>query len=108
DQGGGARDVDLVLDTVGGDVLMGAVGSLRHGGRLVSVAAEPPAELGGAYFVVEPNRGQLVELARLVDAGRLPPSIDSVFPLEEARAAFDRVASRGKRGKVVLEVYATE
>jgi NADPH:quinone reductase-like Zn-dependent oxidoreductase len=54
--------------------------------------------------VVRPSREQLVELARLADAGELRPAIDSVFPLEEAGAAFARVAERGKRGKVVLRV----
>jgi NADPH:quinone reductase-like Zn-dependent oxidoreductase len=39
-----------------------------------------------------------------VDAGELRAEVDSVFPLTEARAAFERVAARGKRGKVVLEV----
>ena len=42
----------------------------------------------------------------LVDAGELRAEVDSVFPLTEARAAFERVAARGKRGKVVLEVGA--
>ena len=57
-----------------------------------------------SYFVVEPNREQLVELARRADAGKLRPAIDSIFPLEQAEAAFARVAERGKRGKVVLGV----
>jgi NADPH:quinone reductase-like Zn-dependent oxidoreductase len=87
---------DLVFDTVGGDAL---VRSVRSAGRVVSVAEEAD---GATYFVVEPNRGQLVELARLADAGELRPAIDSVFPLEEGSAAFTRVAERGKRGKVVL------
>ena len=108
DQPDGATRADLVFDTAGGDALAGAASVLRDGGRLVSVAEEPPADLDGTYFIVEPSREQLVELARLVDAGRLRPAIDTVFPLEDARAAFERVASRGKRGKVVLEVYATE
>jgi NADPH:quinone reductase-like Zn-dependent oxidoreductase len=102
-----SAEADLVFDTAGGETLARAAASLREGSRLVSVAEEPPGDVG-TYFVVEPSREQLVELARLVDAGRLRPSIDSVFPLEDARAAFERVASRGKRGKVVLEVYATE
>jgi hypothetical protein len=42
-------------------------------------------------------------LRTLVDAGELRAEVDSVFPLTEARAAFERVAGRGKRGKVVLE-----
>ena len=89
---------DLVFDTVGGEVLAAAV---RSAPRVVSVAEE--AE-GVTYFVVEPNRAQLVELARLAEAGELKPAIDSVFPLEDAGAAFARVAERRKRGKVVLRV----
>jgi NADPH:quinone reductase-like Zn-dependent oxidoreductase len=89
---------DLLFDTVGGDVLARSIRSAR---RVVSVAEE--AE-GATYFVVEPSRAQLVELARRADAGELRPAIDSVFPLEEASAAFARVAERGKRGKVVLRV----
>jgi NADPH:quinone reductase-like Zn-dependent oxidoreductase len=94
--GGDGEEPDLVFDTAGGEVL-----AQSRGHKLVSVAEEQP---GVTYFVVEPNRGQLVELARLVDDGVLRPEIDSVFPLAEARAAFGRVAERGKRGKVVLRV----
>jgi len=96
------RGVDFVFDTVGGDVLVRSAASLRPGARLVSVAGEPPAP--GIYFVVEPNRAQLVELARLADEGLLRTTIDSVFPLAEARAAFERLAARGKAGKVVLRL----
>jgi len=84
---------DLVFDTAGGD--------LPAGERVVTIAAEAP---GATFFVVEPNGEQLRELSRLADAGQLDPAIDSVFPLAQAQAAFDRVAERGKRGKVVFEV----
>jgi NADPH:quinone reductase-like Zn-dependent oxidoreductase len=89
---------NLVFDTVGGDLLSRA---LRDGGRVVSVADDVPA---ATYFVVEPSRAQLVELARLIDSGVVRPAIDSVFPLVDARAAFERVTATGKRGKVVLRV----
>jgi NADPH:quinone reductase-like Zn-dependent oxidoreductase len=89
---------ELIFDTVGGEVLAAAVGTAP---RVVSVAEE--AE-GVSYFIVEPNREQLLELARRADAGQLRPEIDSVFELEEAPAAFDRLSERGKRGKVVLRV----
>jgi NADPH:quinone reductase-like Zn-dependent oxidoreductase len=89
---------DLVFDTVGGDELTNAVGL---GSRVVSIAEEAD---GVTYFVVEPNRAQLVELGRRADAGELTPAVDSVFSLEEAGAAFDRVGERGKKGKVVLRV----
>ena len=94
--------VDLVFDTAGGDLLERSPAALREGGRLVTIAEEPAGD--GVYFVVEPNREQLTELARLADTGELRPLIDSVFPLTEARAAFERSMQPGKRGKVVLRV----
>jgi NADPH:quinone reductase-like Zn-dependent oxidoreductase len=89
---------DLVFDTAGGELLAQAVES---GGRVVSVVEERD---GIESFVVEPHGAQLVELARLADAGDLEPTIDSVFSLEDVGPAFARVAERGKRGKVVLSV----
>jgi NADPH:quinone reductase-like Zn-dependent oxidoreductase len=80
---------DLVFDTSGGTV--------PAGDRIVTIAAEIP---GATYFIVEPDRDQLVELGGL----GLRPAIDSTFPLAEAPAAFDRLAARGKHGKVVLDV----
>lgn len=94
--------VDLVFDTSGGDLLQRSPAVLREGGRLVSVADEPSGD--GVFFVVEPNREQLVELAALVDSGELRSLVDSVFPLADARAAFARSMEPGKRGKVVLRV----
>jgi NADPH:quinone reductase-like Zn-dependent oxidoreductase len=89
---------DLLFDTAGGEALARSAG---QAGRVVTVAAETP---GAHYFVVEPNREQLLELARLVDTGELRPEIDSIFPLAEAHAAFTHSAARGKHGKVVLRV----
>jgi len=68
----------------------------------VSIAEQPPGD--GSYFVVEHDREQLVEIAQLADRGVLRPEIDSTFSLADARAAFERTAARGKRGKVVLSV----
>ena len=53
---------------------------------------------------MEPNRGQLIELAKLVDSGQLRVAIDSTFTLAEAAAAFERSLASGKRGKVVIEI----
>jgi NADPH:quinone reductase-like Zn-dependent oxidoreductase len=102
--------VDLVLDTVGGELLARSPELVRSGGRLVSVADEPPqvgteAKIATVYFVVKPNREQLVEIGGLVESGHLLPAVDSTFPLTEARAAFARSMARGKRGKVVLRVF---
>jgi NADPH:quinone reductase-like Zn-dependent oxidoreductase len=99
---GAVEPVDLVFDTAGGERLRRSAAVLRAGGRLVSVAEEPPD--GGVYFIVEPNREQLMSIARLVDAGELrPPSVD-IFPLASAREAFARSLERGRPHKVVLDV----
>jgi NADPH:quinone reductase-like Zn-dependent oxidoreductase len=84
---------DLVFDTVGGE--------LPAGGRTVTIAAETP---GATFFIVEPDRSQLVELAHLAETGAVTAAIDSTFALERVRDAFERGAARGKRGKVVLDV----
>jgi NADPH:quinone reductase-like Zn-dependent oxidoreductase len=94
--------VDLVFDTVGGEILKRAPGLLPEGGRLVSVAAKPPGR--GTFFIVEPSRQQLVELARLVDTGELRVAIDSTFTLSDAIAAFERSLASGKHGKVVIRI----
>jgi NADPH:quinone reductase-like Zn-dependent oxidoreductase len=99
--------VDLVFDTVGGELLERSPAMVRPGGRLVSVAEEPPPTAAGidaSYFVVEPNREQLIEIARLADEGALRPAIDSVYSLSEAPGAFERSLAGGKRGKVVIRV----
>jgi NADPH:quinone reductase-like Zn-dependent oxidoreductase len=100
----GIDRVDLVFDTVGGEVLARSPQLLRRGGRLVTIAEEPPQGVDAIYFVVEPDGEQLTKVADLVDEGALHPAIDSVFPFEEFRAAFERTMVSSKRGKVVLRV----
>jgi NADPH:quinone reductase-like Zn-dependent oxidoreductase len=85
-------DCDLLFDTVGGDWL--AAGAARAK-RVVTIAAEAP---GADYFVVEPDGAQLAALPAL------RPTVDSVFSLDDFRAAFARVEARGKHGKVVLRI----
>lgn len=104
----GIEAVDLVIDTIGGDVVERAAQHVRPGGRLVSIFAEPPTVIDSSisthFFVVEANGEQLDQITRLVDAGELSTAIDSTFPLTEAVDAFTRAQSPGKRGKVVLVI----
>lgn len=100
--------VDLVFDTVGGAELKRSFAVVRPGGRVVSVAEEPPQagrdDVTALYFVVAHSNDQLGELTRLIDEGKVRTEIDSVFALADASAAFARVQERGKNGKVVLEI----
>jgi NADPH:quinone reductase-like Zn-dependent oxidoreductase len=104
-----ARDVDVVFDTVGGETLERSWGVLKPGGRLVTVAASgertTDERIRAAYFIVEPSRPQLAEIARLIDGGALRPVVGAVFPLAEARQAYQH---KPVRGKVVLRVVDGE
>ena len=99
------RDVDVVFDTVGGETLERSWSVLKPGGRLVTVAASgeqtTDKRIRAAYFIVEPSRTQLAEIAGLIDGGTLRPVVGAVFPLAEARQAYQHKPSHGK---VVLRV----
>jgi NADPH:quinone reductase-like Zn-dependent oxidoreductase len=99
------RHVDVVFDTVGGETLERSWSVLKPGGRLVTVAASgertTDERIRAAYFIVEPSRTQLVEIARLIDGGAVRPVVGAVFPLAEARQAYQH---KPVRGKVVLRV----
>jgi NADPH:quinone reductase-like Zn-dependent oxidoreductase len=56
------------------------------------------------YFVVEPDRTMLAELARRIDEGEMRPIVGEVFPLEQGREAFEAKRRPGAPGKVVLRV----
>ena len=74
------------------------------------VAAEKAASLGlrGAFFIVEPNRAQLIQLGQLIDASTLRVVVGAVLPLARAREAFEQGSADHKRGKIVLQVAAAE
>jgi len=104
------RKVDVVFDTVGGDVLRRSFAVLKRGGVLVSIL-EPFSRLKAAlrgiraHFVfVQPNAAQLDELARLIDAGVIKPHVEQVVPLAEARKAHELIQRGHTRGKLVLQV----
>lgn len=100
----------MVLDTVGGETLKRSYRVLRPGGWLVALNEHPdPSELDahqihGTYFVVEPSRVDQVEIAVLVDAGRLRPIVGDVRPLAEAQEAYEQALAGHNQGKTVLTV----
>ena len=94
-----AGEVDVVLDTVGGETLQRSKNVLRPGGTLISVASDATAT--DYFFYVEPNREQLGKIARLIDEGALRPVVDRVFPLDQTRDAY---AHKPVRGKIALRV----
>ncbi|MGW2026953.1 NADP-dependent oxidoreductase [Streptomyces decoyicus] len=106
-----ARDVDLVLDAVGGPDSRRFLRTIKRGGSLYPVYFgefddEENAELGITVTAtqVRSNGAQLAELGRLLDAGTVRVALDSTFPLADARTAHERAARGHIQGKIVLTV----
>ncbi len=104
------RDVDVVLETVGGDYGERSLRTLRPGGLLVTIVGRTDAILATkaraagmrfAGIAVEPDYPGLEALARLVDAGQLRVHVARAFPLAQAAEAHRFVAT-SPMGKVVL------
>jgi NADPH:quinone reductase-like Zn-dependent oxidoreductase len=104
------RDVDVVIDPVGGTSTARSWPVLRSGGILVAIAEDPGTGHGGrgdvrsVFFVVEPDGGQLRELASLVDRDQLHPVVSTVFDLAALAEAFRALRGNRPPGKVVISV----
>ena len=105
-----ARDVDVVLDTIGNEVMARSWSVLKPGGTLVTLMGQPDQEAAtaqgvhGLGIIVQASAADLTEIARLIDAGHVQPIVTAVLPLTEARAAHERVEQGHTRGKIVLRV----
>jgi NADPH:quinone reductase-like Zn-dependent oxidoreductase len=105
-----ARNIDIVLDPIGGDTQERSWQVLKKGGALLSIVQPPSADkakaLGvrAAFVASHPNGAQLTEIAKLIDAGKVKPTVDRILPLSEARRAHELSKSGHTRGKIVLRV----
>ncbi|TMQ31956.1 MAG: NADP-dependent oxidoreductase [Planctomycetota bacterium] len=105
-----AKDVDLVLDLIGGETQQRSFAVLKPGGYLVSVVQPPSQELAAKHRVhavimrMQPWTANLEQLARLLDAGTIRTVVTKTYPLSQAREAWKDIMSGHTRGKIVLEV----
>ncbi|MEP7366009.1 MAG: NADP-dependent oxidoreductase [Acidobacteriota bacterium] len=102
------RDIDVVFDGVGGETLLRSWGVLKPGGRMVTIAADGERAQDDrttqAFFIVEPRRTELEEIARRIDAGELRTVVDRVVGWTDAPDIFEGRRERGGRGKVAVHV----
>lgn len=128
------RDYDVVLGTVRGDALKKSLRILRSGSSVVSLVGPPDAafarargmnfflkfvfgllsggiirqakQRGAAYsfLFVHPDGGQLAEIGKLLEAGKIRPVIDKVFPFDQAKEALDYLEKGRAKGKFVVQV----
>ncbi|KAH8897166.1 NAD(P)-binding protein [Thozetella sp. PMI_491] len=122
----GTKPFDFLLDCVGTQALFtNSPAYLKPEGALVNIGALEgvlatirnaifnlflPAWLGGVprryiMFSTPPERDYTVEVTRLIEEGRLRIPVDSVFEMEDAVGAYERIATKRARGKVVIKVW---
>ena len=105
-----AKDVDVVLDSVGKDTLARSYGVVRKGGIIATLVAQPDqAELDkngirGAAISVKPNASELAEITKLIEEKKIKPVVSQVLLLTEALKAQEQAATHHTRGKIVLKI----
>jgi NADPH:quinone reductase-like Zn-dependent oxidoreductase len=104
------KDVDVVLDAVGGDTLTRSYGVVKKGGVIVSIAGEldqaalDAHAIRGISISASPKTDTFENLTRLIEAGKLKPVVTQVLPLAEVAKAQDQIATRHTHGKIVLRI----
>lgn len=108
-----AHDIDFIFDMVGASVIEASFKLLKPEGTYVGIATNAYTQVSkyaelyqkkGVGFIVEANTDDLTQLARFTDQGQLKPLIEKVYPLEQARQAYERLSEGHLRGKLVLSV----
>jgi NADPH:quinone reductase-like Zn-dependent oxidoreductase len=107
-----AKEVDAVIDLVGGETQARSFAALKRGGRLISAVSQPDQELAKArgveafFFLVNVTTQELGEIAAMIDVGAIETNVGDVLPLDAAITAHEMLD--GKRphakGKIVLKV----
>jgi NADPH:quinone reductase-like Zn-dependent oxidoreductase len=108
-------DIDVVLDTIGGETQDRSFAVLKPGGVLVSVVVAPDQQkaahhrVRALFFLVDVTSRRLEQIASLIEAGELSTSVGDVLPLSAARVAHEMLAGKPhKRGKIVLAIDGSE
>lgn len=103
--------LDVIFDTIGEETLERSWNLLKPDGRMITIAADAETtdeqRIKDAFFIVEPNQTQLVEIARLLDTGKLRAFLKAAVPLEDASLAYSRdIQAARSYGKVVVSIPA--
>lgn len=111
----GGKGVNLVCEHFGGEYFTRCINLLKKGGRLVtigSVAADvvkinistiyrKQISIIGSYMG---SKSELQKVIKLIEAGKVKPVVDKIFPLEKAKEAHKYLEERENFGKVVLKI----
>jgi NADPH:quinone reductase-like Zn-dependent oxidoreductase len=106
-------DLDVVLDSLGGEIARRSISALRPGGMLITIVGRRDVDLAGrtraagrrfAGLSVEPDYPGLEALAGLVDSGELRVHLQTTLPLAEAAKAHQLLESGRTTGKIALTI----
>ncbi|MRS22608.1 NADP-dependent oxidoreductase [Bacillus sp. RIT694] len=128
------KDYDAVFDTIGGTTLEKSFNIIKSGGNIVSVSGVPNArfgkEFGSGFFktllfslaskkltalekkhnaqysflFMKPSGDQLRTIANYIEAGKIKPVIDRVFPFEDAQKAMEYSEAGRAKGKIIVKI----
>jgi len=105
-----AKDVDVVLDTVGGDTLARSYQLVKKDGNLATIVGKCDEDQARKYDIVcksiwsHPDPGQLQAITILIDQGKIKPVVSQVLPLTDAAKAMTQAETHHTRGKMVLKI----
>jgi NADPH:quinone reductase-like Zn-dependent oxidoreductase len=110
------RQIDAVLDLVGGETQARSFEVLREGGRLISTVSQPDQRLAtdrkvtAEFFLVAVTTDRLTQIAELIDRSELKTEVGTVLPLTDARKAHMMLEGQmpRARGKIVLRVDSSK
>ena len=104
------KDVDVVFDTLGGEIQEKSWKILKKNGILVSIVKQPNSESAQKYNVrygyvfIKPDAEALTELVKMIDGGKIKPVVKTVLTLDEIKKAHDLSQSGRAKGKIIIKV----
>ncbi len=128
------KNYDAVIDTLGGEILEKSFGVVKSGGKIVSVSGLPNARFGREYgsgffktllfsalthkltalekkhhvqysfLFMKPSGEQLRIIANYIEAGKIKPIIDRVYPFEHAQEALEYAETGRAKGKIIVKI----
>jgi NADPH:quinone reductase-like Zn-dependent oxidoreductase len=105
-----AKDVDVVVDTVGRDTLARSYPIVKKGGIVTTIVSRPDQAQLDKYGIrgnsvwSHPDGNELAEITKLIEAGKIKPIVSQVFPLADAVKAAEQAETHHTRGKLVVKI----
>ncbi|MEO6818479.1 MAG: NADP-dependent oxidoreductase [Ginsengibacter sp.] len=104
------KNVDIVLDLVGGETQLKSFDVIKKGGQLISITMPPSQEkaegagINAVFVYTNPDYEMLEEISAMIDNGKLKVNTPMILPLDDAIKAHEMIEQRTAKTKIVLDV----